>query len=466
MRLKLATTVCLLSLSAPAFTARYMAYMGGSGDPPGTTTIFDAKIGGIGSYATASESQTRIAFDGGHSQTESALASSFPGQTVSDFTNSNYEAMIANYEADIQNGRIKTGDQLLMVIDSHGAERNPGFQTHNIASGRGAAVDLNNLSGSDTVSLDRLMNLSRLAEEKGIQLGIIDMSCHSGASLPLANSRTCVITASGPQSYAYGGDNREIFSNRFVSRMRPGRNLEDIFLEARSGAVDAGFPMISTPEGIRAQDQIYPILRRYINYSDPRADKFNDEIEQSVATQSCLQESAEVQRILELVGNLESVTEGITFSDFRSALTDYHNYRRTIQEELTRMGVPHLNQSRRICGVPNLGCNDLTVGLIIGMPADERIAENQGLLASATNADDRTRAQQWITYFQNVKNVREELIATYPGIESHSVYLRQNEDIRARTIELANRVSREAQRIYGALYQRQENTNPCRSFTL
>lgn len=460
------SALLILTFSLPSVAARYMAFLGGSGDPPGTTTIFDAKISGIGTYAQSSSSQVNIAFDGGHTQTENILRTSFPGQTVTDFTNANYETMITRYETDIRAGNIKPGDQLLLMIDSHGAERNPPFLTHNISSGRGTAVDLNNLSGSDTVSLDRLASLSRLAEEKGIQLGIVDMSCHSGASLPLANSRTCVITASGPQSYAYGGDDRQIFSTRFIDSMRTGRNLEDVFLEARSSSTDPGFAMISTPEGISTQDQLYPILRRYINYSDPKADKFNRDIQQSVATQSCLQENADVQRILELVGNLESVTEGITYADFRSALTDYHNFRRTVQTELERMGVAHLNESRRLCGVPSIGCLNLSLESIIGMDVDARIGDNQRYLISATNDADRTKFQQWITYFQNVKTARDEVLRTYPGIERYSSYLRNNQDLKTKTLELSNRVARESRKIYSALYQKRADSNPCRSFTL
>ncbi len=467
MKNNLNAFLILLNLSTPAFAAKYVGYIGGSGDPAGATTIFDAKIPAIGNYITASSSQVNVAFDGGHAQTENTLRTSFPGQAVSDFTRESYETLITRYENDIRNGTIKSGDQLLMIIDSHGAERNDVAQTHSISSGRGAATDLNHLDGSETVTLDRLTSLTRLAEEKGIRLGIMDMSCHSGASLPLANSRTCVITASGPQSYAYGGDDRRIFSTRMIDNMRPGRNLEEVFLESRAAATDVGFPMISSPEGISAQDQLYPLLRRYINYSDPKATKFNQEIEQSVATQSCLQEDSELQRIFELSTTVESVTEGISFADFRAALTDYQNYRRTVQAELDRMGVAHLNEKRRMCGIPGLGCMELDVRGIMSMDVDARMGDNQRGLAGATSTADRTKFQQWITYFQNIKAVKEELIRTYPGIERYSSYLRENAEMRTRTLELSNRVAAESRKVYSALYQRTESTsNPCRDFVL
>lgn len=465
MKYQILTSLLLLNFSGQALAKKYMGYMGGSGDPAGTSTIFDAKISAVGAYSRNSGSETSIAFDGGHSQTESILTSSFPGQNVSDFTGASYESMIAGYEAGIRNGTITSGDQLLLLIDSHGAENQPPARTHAISSGRGTAVDLNNLSGSDTVSLDRIAGLSRLAEEKGVRLGIIDMSCHSGASLPLANSKTCVITASGPQSYAYGGDDRRIFSTRMIDGMTPGKNLEDVFLNARSQAIDVGFPMISTPEARAAQDQLYPLLRRYINYSDAKADKFNREIENSVSSQSCLQENADLQKIFDLSTSIESVTEGISFADFRAALTEYQNYRRTIQGELDRMGVSHLKDKRRVCGPPTI-CYDLDIGTIVNMDSNARLADNQAALASATTEEKRVSAQNWINYFQNVRTIREEIIRTYPGIDRQATYLRDNLEMKNMTLELANKVARESRKVYSALYQKSEASNPCKDFVL
>jgi hypothetical protein len=374
--------------------------------------------------------------------------------------------MITKYETDIRNGQIKTGDQLLLMIDSHGAEKPQFGNTHVISAGTGTATDLNNLSGSDTVSLDRIASLSRLAEEKGIQLGIVDMSCHSGLSLPLANSKTCVITSSGPETFAYGGANDDVFINRFMSNMRPGRTLEDTFLEARSTSTDMGFPMISTPEGTAVQDQLYPLLRRYLNYADTKADKFTREITDSVITRSCLQENAEVQRILELAGSVESAVEGVQFGEFRAALTAYHEYRRSLQERLDGMGVTHFNENQRVCAVGNAFCYDLTVESIMTMNLPPLLREREASIARASTPAEKLNQEQWLSYFQNVGAARDELIRKYPGIETSGTFLRNNAEINRRTSELAGKVSIEARKVYSALYQKRPAPNPCRSFVL
>src|SRR5690606_31490044 len=112
------------------------------------------------------------------------------------------------------------------------AEPTPSSRTHQISAG-GRATNLLSLAGGSRVNLDRLENLARMAQEKNIKLAILDFSCHSGASLSLANSSTCVIAATGPHSFAYGGASSATFSNAFVNRMAPGKNLEEIYLEAR-----------------------------------------------------------------------------------------------------------------------------------------------------------------------------------------------------------------------------------------
>lgn len=465
MKLKPIITLSLLSLSLPTLGARYIGYLGGSGDPPGATTLFDAKIAGFGRYADQSDAQVNVAFDGGHSATESALRRSFPRSPARDFTKSSYEEMISRYEQDIRNGTIKSGDQLLVVVDSHGGRRFGPHQTHTIVSGRGSAVDLNDLKGSETVSLDRLTALTRLAEEKGIKLGILDFSCHSGASLPLANSKTCVIAASGPESFAYGGTNPTLFSNRFANAVAPGKNLEEIYLESRSGSQDLGFAMISSPEGMRVQQQLYPVLQKFINHFDTKSDKFNPEILASVKDQTCLQENSDVERILELTRQIEEVNSGVSLEAFRNSLSQYRDYRKSIQDELQRRGVGRLNETRRICA--NDGhCQSLTLDLVMGFAADTNLAYYQEQLRNASTPADRRDANKWISYFQNAKVVQAQALKDFPQLNGYENFVKSLPDVERKTRELASKVSVESRKIYSALYRKNSTSNPCRDFVL
>lgn len=458
-------TLAVLSLSFSSHAEKYLGYLGGSGDPPGITTLFDAKIAPFGLYARQSRSQVNIAFDGGHSITEANLQRSFPAHPLREFNKESYEAMIARYESEIRGGKIKSGDQLLIVVDSHGSKRNPPHQTHTITTGRGSAVDLNDLKGSETVSLDRLTTLTRLAEEKGIKLGILDFSCHSGASFPLANSKTCVIAASGSESFAYGGTNPTIFSNRFASAVTPGKNLEDVFLGARSGATDLGFPMISTPEGARVQDELYPAIMRYINHFDTKSDKFAPEILESVKTGSCLQENADLDRIVELTRQIEAANSSVNLGPLRTALTEYRDYRKSIQDELGRIGVGKLKEKRKICA--NDGhCQWLSIDLILGFSTTENLAHAQAQLRKATTPDERREAAKWVSYFQNAVLVQETVRREFPEINGYENYVKNLPNAQKRTTELAIKVSNESRKAYSALYQKTAAPNPCRDFVL
>lgn len=463
--MKLLSTLLFLLISLPALSAKYIGYLGGSGDPPGITTIFDTKIAPISKYAAQSGAQVNVAFDGGHEITEANLKRSFPRTPIQEFNKTTYEQTIAQYETGIRNGTIKSGDQLLMVIDTHGAKRLGNTQTHTISSGRKVAVDLNDLKGSETVSLDRLMTLTKLAEEKGIKLGIMDLSCHSGASLPLANSKTCVIAAGGPQSFAYGGTNPSIFSNRLATAMVPGKNLEEVFLTSRAGSTDLGFAMISTDSGKRVQNQLYPLLMKYLNRFDNKSDKFTPEILESVKTQSCLQENAGVEEILELTRQIEAAIPEISLEAFRNSLTEYHDYRRSIQDQLLEIGVGKINETRNICANDGY-CQALPLDLVMGFAVKENIANAEKNLQNAKTPSDRREAAKWLSYFQNAKVVQEETRREFPHLASYGDFVKNLPNVHKRTTELASKVSIESRKIYSALYRRTSTPNPCRDFVL
>jgi hypothetical protein len=463
--MKLLTTILLL-VSSSTFAAKHMAYLGGSGDPAGATTLFDSKIPVMASYARASGYETRVAFDGGHSTTEQLLANNFSDAIISDFTYRSYETTISEYERQIRNGQIPSGDQLMVIVDTHGSRRNSVTATHTVAAGRGPALDLEQLSGSDTVTLDRLQSLARLAQEKNIKLAIVDFSCHSGASLPLGNSHTCVVTATGPESYGYGGSDSRIFANILPKKMRPGKNLEDAFLEARNESNDMGFAMISSPAGKAVQDRLYPLLQRYINSREKENDKFSYDIMESVKTGSCEKENDDVQQILSLSREMEAATAGLDLGPLRNAVNEYHQYRQTMQQELRNMGVNRLNETIPMCGVPQTGCIQLSIDLILVMDADRNLAEYQRQLATSRSQSERDRNQKWIVYFENVKAKKAELLRTNPGFARYTTFLQTYPNLQLRTAVLARKVAVESRKMYSTLYQQNRSQNACRDFIL
>ena len=206
---------------------KYFSFIGGGGEPDGETTIFDPEIPFVGDYVKKSRPKhVNISFNGGHGSTEKKLEESF-GDKNNSFTMESFHQIIQSYADQIRSGEIKSGDQVVVYLSTHGARKKDSENTHHIAfAGSDGTSDLVTLEGANTASLDELKVLSELALKHDVKLGIIDDSCHSGNSLALANKNTCVVSSSGPDLFGFA-------STAFSKNLKKGRSLEDYFLKAR-----------------------------------------------------------------------------------------------------------------------------------------------------------------------------------------------------------------------------------------
>jgi hypothetical protein len=247
---------------------RFLIMLGGGGEPKkNPATMFDGTLVALGKFLKERPWKNFVAFDGSRANSDSLVKAWFPEAfNTSSFTENNFNAIVGWLSRE-----TKAGDQILLVIDTHGAMKSAGEATHSVAVGdTDGPVDRNDLKGARKVSLDALGKLAAHAKEKGIALAIVDLSAHSGNALALANETTCVVSSTGP-AHLRSAD----FAQKFIERMKAGRSLEAVFLEARRSTADSAFPMISTPEGTSAGQVLYPLLTPYLyTYdSDPRADK-------------------------------------------------------------------------------------------------------------------------------------------------------------------------------------------------
>lgn len=284
-------------ISKPMTSFAYdILLMGGGGEPqcmPGGTgknarpeceqTIFD---NGLNAFATSKRNldvNLKVSFNGGHDQTEAIIKEKITGGAaeVPSFTLENYQAMIKEAIRKIKSGETKEGENLLVIVDTHGGENDSPlprntkkdkiekgkYITHTISLARGPEAENKNLiSGT---SMDLLIELADLAEEKNINLGIVDMSCHSGLSLPIANKNTCVVSSTGTNHYGYG-----TFAVAFYEEMKAGKTMEEVYLSARSKSMDFGFPMISTNTAQDLNNTIYKLFTPYLFMRhDSNADK-------------------------------------------------------------------------------------------------------------------------------------------------------------------------------------------------
>ncbi len=254
----------LLSLQLRA--ENYLSYLGGGGEPKASTkTIFDDNLKALDTFSAENKNwNLELKFNGGHPETEKLIASGFPTAALKkSFEKTSLKETIATYARDINSGKIKSGDQLLVMINSHGGAATDSAKSHLITAGAtDGPLNLQTLAGAvGIVNLDQLQELIKLANDKGVKLGIVDFSCHSGNTLKLANEKTCVISAAGSDHFAY-----TLFASDFTHNMKTGKSLEQVFLETRRKTADTSYPMISTTAGQEINSQLYPKLSPYLNF--------------------------------------------------------------------------------------------------------------------------------------------------------------------------------------------------------
>jgi len=470
--------ILLLIFSISAFAqSKHIVVMGGGGEPKGNSTIFDDEASKLGRYFSKnSDWNVAVSFNGGHSKTEKILAEGL-GKVAggsSSFTEQEYLNLLSTYEEKINSGTIKPGDQLLIYISTHGALKMNKEKTHSIATGGGSATDLNNLQGASIVSMDKLQKLADLAAEKGVKLGIVDGSCHSGASIVLKNDKTCVISASGPKHFGYSS-----FGASFVGNMKKGKSLEDVFLSTFVNRNETAFPMISSPVGVKLQDDLYALITPFLYSYDNNHDKLKEYLEKEVMDNKCAQAEESFNKIIALSQEMETALNGkkSDFSKFRQNLTDYFQYQNKIRNDLMTMNLPALSTKEKVCSDYQTGssksslCMEYTLKEILSMDFDAEIKRFQDMKAKATD----NKSMPWIDYtmsnYEKMKLKKSELLSTHPEYERYQNYYKNEvPKFEQESWSRAMKVSKSLQNVYSksykALSKDNQEPNPCKDFVL
>jgi hypothetical protein len=477
MKRKSFLLLALLS-SHTLFAENHMLVVGGGGEPTGNTTIFDTGIKTLGKNVKNSSWKYQVSFNGGHSKTESILEDEFknPISPTTDFTAENYNLLIRDYKAKILSGEIGPGDQLMIIIDTHGAAKVGSGKTHKVAASGGAADDLNNLAGTKLVSLDDLEDLVILTNEKGINLGIIDLSCHSGNTMELKKNapNTCIVTATGPVHYGYAGPTA--FTDKFLSKLKPGTNLETAFLKARSEATDPSFPMISTEENDEIVAEVYKSITPYLYYYDAKADKMTSYIQANANEQMICKRDEQFNDLISKIEMLQGAARGrngYDGADLKKLLTDYKKLQDNILTTANALGGSYLDKRETFSTPVNFKSTkpippasvDFTWRQMLNLNPESTIDYFEGRKKVAKTPREKAEAQAVIDTYKNVKIKRDQIMSTYPRIkeyEGETVKLTQQlTEGRA----LADKIVVEEKKFYDELYSHKQkpNTNdPCR----
>jgi len=497
--LRLLQLIIILTIAPTLYAANHMIIMGGSGDPLCEenavaeknkkpfceSTIFDTSLGLLGASLKGVNWNTSIAFDGGHAKTEAQLRRDFGknDSPVPEFNEENYLKMIKTYKEKILRGEITSSDQIVLMINTHGAAKTMNEKTHLVASGRGEAVDLKNLKGAKNISLDSLEELVALTNQKGIKLGIIDFSCHSGSTLALKRNapNTCIITATGPELYAYAG--KETFSSKFMQYIKPGKSLESVFLNARLSSSGPDFPMISTDEAAQINAEIYFKILPYLYYSEPKEDKLSDYLYQnSNEFLYCVQES-QFQKLIEQINSLEKISTRVggvksDLQDLKLLIEQYQELQKALKKRVQKFGdisgelgmtftspFTYMFKGKKEFSSKNL---TLSISDILSTDFDKLINEFTLRAKNSTSEFSKSDALCAVENYKKAKLKQTEMKkenSLYKNFEIEASKIRNE---MAKTKDLAMKIAWKEKTLYDELYKQKQSLNmdePCKRIT-
>ncbi|MBC7538805.1 MAG: hypothetical protein H7281_08290 [Bacteriovorax sp.] len=483
----LAGLLCLL-FSTHSWSSDFLMVIGAGGEEAKEDTIFDGAIKNIGDYVKRTPGvKVDVAMNGGHSKTVALINDSFPtAASKSDFLASDYQRLIQSYKLKLENNEMVAGDQLMIYVDSHGAEKEKNFKSHRIATSAGAATNLNTLQGASLVDLDQLEVLKKLAKDKGVKMAIIDASCHSGNSLALADDNTCVISGTGPNHYGYG-----TFSQNFSAAMKKGKSLEDIFLEARAMDNTPGLPMISTQSGQAVNSLIYDKITPYLYHFDDTNDKLMPYIqENNSAYQQCMADG-NFNSLIATINSIEVInsvskkvlwwttkTKDIDLTNLKELLGKYKNSLDLVTTKMREIGSERLKKEETFDVSASVG-NFATAWKqnyswkdLITSDFNKLILTMQERINAETNNSNRTTLEAMKSLYTKAQTKKEELLRTEPDLATIPAKEVEVKKLIESNYFTNSAIATEERKLYSALYKNSQKTqsptqpNPCQSFKL
>lgn len=438
----------LLSSAIQAWAKKEILIIGGGGEPAGETTIFDDSVRNLGKLSKSAGWTPTVVFNGGHRQSE-GIAKDVGGSKTYSGTLANIDKQLALLKQKIQNGTLKKGDQLMIAVNTHGADKRGNELTHSVAAKDGL------------FNVDRLKEVRDLAEKKGVQLAILDNSCYSGYTIKLGTDKTCVMSAA---STNVGYSNA---ASMLTWNMRPGLNLEEVFFGARLSkqGISPGTPQISTPAGLKtfqATQFLYQsMLERYslnLHLKNSTQDNCNLKSKDYLKLTKELKEIEKHQFTLvrDLVGMSDAAEAR---QELESAIKNYEiqrNKARALFEEKTK-----LNPSLCLELAASSGSNRKKVCATLERFGDayDRV---QSRLKKSGNAPLSPQEKDELQVYEKV--------VQSPGYKK---YLKAEADYdeQINTVyRTAAEVGKAERKVYEALYihyqKESKASNPCRSFIL
>ncbi len=475
MNIKLLIITLIALNTTVSFAENHLLLFGGGGEPKGDTTIFDSGMETFGKNLKKARWNYEVSFNGGHNTTETILKDHFPSPITptTEFTDVKFDQLLIDYKQKILSGTIKPGDQLMIIINSHGASKDLNGETHKISAKGGAATDLNNLQGSKLVSLDKLSEIVKLANDKGINLGIVDLSCHSGNTLALKKDapNLCIVTASGPVHYGFAGPTA--FIDKFFSNLTPGTNLEEAFLKGRLESNDAAYPMISTDINDEIVAGVYDAITPYLYYYSPKTDKMTGYVVETINSGLVCKREENFTQLMSKIDSLGQVVKskknGFNADELKRLLNEYKKSQDKVINASLQLGGQNLSNVENFVVPKGIKTPpgfklQYTWKELLDLDIDKRVGEYENFKKFSSSPKHKAENQAVIDFLKTVKTKKETIISKYPKMKDFTDQTRTYVQSMADTRAIADKIALQEKQFYEELYRRKQTSsanNPC-----
>lgn len=458
-----------------------IVYLGAGGeDANKEDTIFDDGAVLFGKFYSKVKTNydTIVAFNGGHKKTEAIIKKGFNGAKIEkSFDKKTYDKIIADLKNKLSKDPpdIKPGEKIMLFIDTHGSAKNDNQLAHNVSLAGGAIEDYNaGSSPEDSLDLSSLKELTELAEKKNVNMAIIDGSCHSGNTLALANSKTCVISGSLPNQYATD------LTNFLAQKMRSGISIEEAFIQARAEADGTPFPMISSPAGMKVQNDLKGIIP-FLFYHEKIDDNFaldkidNYFIAEANSNNDCKRntETDELFRMLDFIKELNKKLKGKSQINFQALKTKVKNYKEIHDSYIskiraTKITTSFLNESIE---VNTEGLKQrVTRKDILATDYPGMIADKKADIAKMSDPKEMAHHTRYLKFYEKLNEEKTKLIANSKVTEYQQLIESIKKDERLFPDSFA-KIGEEMRKVYTNYYRQtakemSEVSNPCTDFKI
>lgn len=310
--------------------AANFSYLIGGGGESKNRTLFDKPITyfeHLNQFAPV-ENQ-HIYFNGGHTNIESALKKQFPKTKKNTFTREDFFNFLEDLKDSIEDGKVKSGDQIMISIVSHGSVKGDNESSHMISlktMNQKGKINLLNLTGADAISMDMLKEVVKLTEKNNIKLAIIDHSCYGGNAVALADNtkNVCVISGTNPNMVNYLfpigflGEQFNDSVRSFKKNYPQSKNLEEVVLKMSRDIRMPVMPHASMPKYLEITNKLSEVVEKYINPGGLELNQIPDCVDVSALKKA-------FAGVLEEIGEGEIYKQLPEYKTFIKELEDYEN---------------------------------------------------------------------------------------------------------------------------------------------